>query len=617
MTRTSRNRRIWPPSRRVWAAVAVALALASVAAAILRGRGAWPGGSPSAAASPGAPPGAPAARPPAPPAGHPGEVAITGRVFDAAQQRPVDGAEVVFRGVAGDVMATTRRDGGYALRVAPGTYRALVRGAGVMSIGRRDQPRVPDPPPAELAGVPDEALLTAVVAARDTDGVDLAVVRGGSVAGRILDRGGQPVGGAVVHAVGGAHRPALGTDIATSADDGGFELQLPPGVFELAVSHPRFAGIASPLRARYTVGPGTRATTTLILAAGCIVAGRVIGPDGAPAGDGALELQLGPDDAAFAPSGRLDADGAFRWATTADGEIGLRAWPWKAPPSEVQHFRCRDGARFEAVEFALPDRRPDLEGVLVDAAGRPVRFAFLDLRPLAPDGIAQQERTDDAGRWEVHSLPPGRYRIIARAAGGVVSANVVSPHDGIRLELSGTGRLEGVTPRLASGSFELALDACIVSGQLIPLPQSRRLVTVTGGRFAVDGLPACGLKFSAIWRGRPIAQHAVVPVGGTAEIELPIGELHDKTVHGVVRDAAGQPVAGAAVIAAQPDDDAHTTATMTDTAGRYTLRAASGATVRASAGGQVGDAQVGGANIDAEQVDLVLGEPARGDALAH
>jgi protocatechuate 3,4-dioxygenase beta subunit len=88
-------------------------------------------------------------------------------------------------------------------------------------------------------------------------------------------------------------------------------------------------------------------------------------------------------------------------------------------------------------------------------------------------------------------------------------------------------------------------------------------------------------------------------------------------VHGVVRDAAGQPVAGAAVIAAQPDDDAHTTATMTDAAGRYTLRAAAGATVRASAGGQVGDAQVGGANIDAEQVDLVLGEPARGDALAH
>jgi hypothetical protein len=596
--------------------VAVALALAAVGAAVVLGRDASLDRSPGAAAQ-GAPPPGPAARPPAPPPGHPGEVAITGQVFDAAQQRPVDGVEVVFRGAAGEVTATTRRDGAYALRVAPGTYRAFVRGPGVMSIGRRDPIRVPDPPPAELAGVPDEALLPTVIAARDTDGVDLAVVHGGSVAGRVLDRAGRPVGGAVVHTLGGAHRPALGTDIALSADDGGFELQLPPGVFELAVSHPRFAGIASPLHARYAVGPGSRRDATLIVTEGCIVSGRVVGPDGAPAGDGALELQRGLGDAAFAPSGRIAADGTFHWATTDDDEVGLRAWPWHAPPSAVQRFRCRDGERFDGVEFALPDRRPDLAGVLVDRAGRPVSFSFVDLRPLEPDGIAQQERTDEAGRWEVHSLPPGRYRVTARAAGGIAGATVVSPHSNIRLELGGTGRLEGATPRLASGSFELALDGCLVGNEQLALPQSRRLVTVTGGRFTIDDLPACELDFSAIWRGRPVAEHAAIPAGGTARIELPIGEPRDKTVHGIVRDAAGQPIAGAAVIAVRPDDDAHTTAAMTDAAGGYTLRAASGATLRASAHGQVGEAQVGGASIDAEQVDLVLGESAGDDTRAR
>jgi hypothetical protein len=595
--------------------MAVALALAAVAAAVLRGRDAAPDGPPGAA-SPDPPARAPAP-PPAPPAGPPGTVAITGRVFDAAQQRPVDGVEVVLRGAAGDVTSTTRRDGAYALRVAPGTYRAFVRGDGVMSIGRREPPRVPDPPPAELAGVPDEALLPTVVAARDTDGVDLAVVRGGSVAGRVLDRAGQPVAGAVVYAVGGAHRPALGTDIARSADDGRFELRLPPGVYELAVSHPRFAGISTPLHAHYGVGPGSRADATLILTPGCIVSGRVIDPDGAPAGDGALELQRGPDDAAFVPSGRIDADGAFRWATTSDDEVGLRAWPWKAAPSAVQHFRCRDGERFDGVEFTLPDARPDLAGVLVDRAGRPVRFAFIDLRPLEPDGIAQQERTDETGRWEVHSLPAGRYRITARTAGGVASATVASPGSDVRLELSGTGRLEGATPQLPGGSFELALESCRVGGEPLPLSQSRRIVPVTGGRFTIDDLPACELDFSAIWRGRPVTQHAAIPAGGTARIELPFDEPRDKTVHGIVRDATGQLVAGAAVIATRPDDDAHTTAAMTDAAGAYTLRATSGATLRASAHGQVGDAQVGGANIDAEQVDLVLGEPAGDDTPAR
>jgi hypothetical protein len=347
------------------------------------------------------------------------------------------------------------------------------------------------------------------------------------------------------------------------------------------------------------------------------VSGRVIGPDGAPAGDGALELQRGPGDATFVPSGWIDADGIFRWATTADDEVGLRAWPWKAPPSAVQRFRCRDGERFDGVEFALPDRHPDLAGVLVDRAGRPVSFSFVDLRPLEPDGIAQQERTDEAGRWEVHSLPPGHYRITARAAGGVASATVVSPNSNVRLELGGTGRLEGATPRLASGSFELALDTCLVGNKQLPLPQSRRIVTVTGGRFAVDDLPACELGFSTIWRGRPVEQHAAIPAGGTAQIELPIGEPRDKTVHGIVRDAAGQPVAGAAVVATRPDDVTHTTAAMTDAAGAYTLRAASGATLRASAHGQVSEAQVGGANIDAEQVDLVLGEHADDDTPAR
>jgi hypothetical protein len=548
-------------------------------------------------------------------AGHgSGDVAITGRVIDLSQQRPVGGVEVVFRGAAGEATATTRSDGSYALRVAPGSYRAFVRGGGVMSIGRRDPVRVPGPPPAEIAGVPDDGLGTAVVAARDTDGVDLAVVRGATVAGRVVDRAGRPIGGAVVYAIGGALRPALATDIAESAGDGGFELRLPPGGFELVASHPRFAGIAADSRTRYVVGPGDHLDAALVLVAGCIVSGRVIGPAGEPAGDGALELQRGPGEADFVPAGRIDPDGAFRWAITAEAEVALRAWPWKSPPSPVRPFRCRDGARFDDVVFELPDRRPDLEGVLIDKTGRPVGFSFVDLRPLEPGGIAQQERTDGAGRWQVYSLPPGRYRVAARAAGGVASTTVVSPRDGIRLELGDTGRLEGTAPRLAGGGFELVLDGWVAGGELIPLPQSRRLVTVTGGRFAVDDLPACELAFSAIWHGRPIAQHVAIPAGGTARIELAIGELREKTVRGVVRDAAGQPVAGAVVTAARPDDDARAAAAMTDAAGGYTIRAVSGATLRASARGQVGEARVGGANIDAEQVDLVIGEPAGDDA---
>src|SRR5207302_7105579 len=114
------------------------------------------------------------------------------------------------------------------------------------------------------------------------------------------------------------------------------------------------------------------------------------------------------------------------------------------------------------VVFRLPDNGPDIAGVLVDHAGEPVGFAFIDFAPLDRAGIAQQERTDATGHWEVYNMPPGRYRAVAHVDGrGIITQTVVSPRDGVRLELGGTGRLEGTTTRLASGSFEMLLGSCV------------------------------------------------------------------------------------------------------------------------------------------------------------
>lgn len=285
----------------------------------------------------------------------------------------------------------------------------------------------------------------------------------------------------------------------------------------------------------------------------------------------------------------------------------MRAWPWQSPPSPARRFRCHDGARFDDVVFQLPERRPDLEGVLVDKAGQPVSFGYLDLRPLDPDGIGQQERADAAGHWQVYSMPRGRYRVVAHADGrGTVDTQVVSPRDGIRLELGGTGRLEGTVPRLPSGSFQIALERCGDGPGVILLLQAPRLVTVTGGRFAVDGLPACDLTFSAVWRGRAVSQRATIPAGGAARVELTLGEPRAKTVRGVVRDASGQPAGGAVVTVVRSDDDSAASATVADAAGRFAIKAFSGANLRAAAGGKLGFATVGGASIDTEQLDIAL-----------
>jgi hypothetical protein len=205
----------------------------------------------------------------------------------------------------------------------------------------------------------------------------------------------------------------------------------------------------------------------------------------------------------------------------------------------------------------------------------------------------------------VFDLPPGRYRIAAQAdARGVTTATVVSPRDGIRLELGGTGRLEGTTARLASGSFELVLGACLDVGGKLAIPQARQLVTVTGGRFAIDGLPACQLAFNAVWHGRSISQQVAIPSDGTARVELDLGPPRAKMVRGFVRDTAGRPLAGAVVTASH---DGNTDATaQTSASGAYALKTISGASLSASLRGRTGVAQVGGADIDSEQVDVVV-----------
>ncbi len=452
-----------------------------------------------------------------------GDVTIAGHVIDIRQQQPVGDVEVVFRSASGETSTTTRADGAYAIQVAAGTYRAFVRDDTVLSVGRPDTTRLPAPPSADAAGSPDEALMTIVVASDDTDNVDLSVVRGGIVSGHVVDRGGRPIAGAVLRARGGDLRPTLATDVAESDGGGSFELRLPAGTFSLDASHPKFAGIAGATAPRITVEPGAHLTTTLTLIAGCAISGHVVTHDGKPAGDGAIEKQwTGEDgDLDFTLAGRIEPDGTFRWMTTDEADVTLRAWPWKSPPSPSRKFTCRDGARWGDVVFQLPDLRPDITGVLVDKAGALVGATFIDLQPLGRGGINQQERTDATGHFEIYHVLPGRYRLTAQAEGhGVATQTIVSPTSGVRLELGGTGRLEGTTTQLTTGSFELLLGTCVNATGSVPLPQSHRVITVTDGHFTIDDLPACELSFGTLWHGQRVPQHASIPSGGTAHVML-------------------------------------------------------------------------------------------------
>lgn len=536
-----------------------------------------------------------------------GDVTIAGTVVDAREGTPVPSVEVVFRSESGEQTVQAGADGRYRITLARGRYRAFVRDESVLSVGRPEGPRLPTLPSADVAGVPDEGLMPIIAAVSDADAVDLSVVRGGTITGQVTDTRGRAIAGAVVRARGGGFRPALGTDVAETDAQGRFELHLPAGGYVLEATHERFAGVADS-SARINLPAGANVTSTLALTAGCVIAGRVIDAKGRPSSDGAIEKRWGATDLEFGPAGRVEPDGTFRWVTTEETDVTLRAWPWKSPPSASRTFSCRDGARFTDVVFTLQDKAPDIEGTLVDEHGAPVPFAFVDLAPQSPGGIGQQERTDADGHWQVFNMPAGSYRVSASAPGhGVTVATIQAPVTAVALQLGGTGRIEGTTTMLVAGTFELTDVVCADTAKRggVSLAQQHRLVQVVGGRFTIDDLPACNLLARATWRDQMVRVDVEVPASGTARVELDLGPPRAKTVHGLVRDADGRIVRDALVTASYKSG--RTAVTRTDDAGRYTLQTFSGAAVSADAEGAQGLAIVGTANVDDEQVDITLG----------
>lgn len=503
--------------------------------------------------------------------------------------------EVVFRAGAREEIAKAGADGKYKLVLSPGTYRVFARDDVMMTVGKPDRMRLPTLPSAVNADALDEALVPTITLTRDTGDVDLALVRARHVTGTVFDTEARPVMNAVISAHGQTGiRPALGSDIAVSRFDGTFDLELPDGEYQLAATHPQFAD--STEVGNVTVNGGTR-HVSLTLVKGCTITGKIT-----PPGEGAIERKLGASDLEFVPNGRSNPDGTFRWTTMDEGSVTLRAWPWHAPPSNAKTFNCRDGATFTTT-FTVPPRAPDLDGTLVDKRGQPVPFVHMDIQPLDPGGIAQQERTDADGSWAVFAMPAGRYLVTAIARGGIVARTVTVPSFSQRLELSGTGRIEGTATNLVNGSFDLVLAACLDGGTL-QLPRDPRLVPVQNGRFVIHDLPACDLQMQITWKGKTMTARATVPNAGAARMQLDLGVPREKRVTGIVRDRDGHAVAGAHVVATL---DNQTHAIVAGEEGRFAIETFAGATITADHGGSRGETTVGLANVASERVVIVIG----------
>lgn len=537
-------------------------------------------------------------------------ITIAGSVIDKATGTPVGDVQVVLLGSDGEVTTATDASGAFSIKTAPGAYRAFVRARKWITLGRTERVRLDNQPREDLVGKPDVGIMPLLDARANLEHVELIVAPAIEISGVVYSPDEQEVAGAVVRVrdveqlvtpLGQNTRPVLGTDMAITDEHGQYSLFVAAGSYELDVSHPQFAGVE--VGTAVDVSNGTAVQRHAVhLARGCIVSGRVVQDDGSPAPDGAIE-RLGGRTGGFGPAGRIDAS-TFRWSTTEEGPVMLRAWPWHSPPSPARTFECRDGKRYDDVVLRLPDERPDISGTIVDLDDRPLPLAYIDIQPL-DFGTGQQERADAAGSWHVYHMPAGRYRITAMAPGhGVVDTTVIAPRQDLRLALGGTGRIVGTTTDLASGSVEVSFLYCGSKDQPLQITHDTRIAPVVGGRFTIERAPACTLSLAVRWRDKLVETVAVVEPDRTAYVEIDVGEPRAKTITGVVRDASGNAVEGARVTAVLHDRESATA--RTDASGHYTLTTHAGAQLVAGKGERVGRRTVGRANVASEQVDLIL-----------
>ncbi|HUQ05148.1 MAG TPA: carboxypeptidase-like regulatory domain-containing protein [Kofleriaceae bacterium] len=536
-----------------------------------------------------------------------GLVRVSGAVVDAASGKPVPDVEVVF--ADGQSESTTQSDmaGRYSIDVEPGHYRPFVRAAGIISVGEPPRERLPRRPSSgevamsRLEVAPDLAVFT------NLSGADLEVVRAGVIAGRVFDRDGRPIAGALVRAMpsdGQQLRPVLGTDVAETDLDGTFRLELGEAHYLVEAFHDRYGATESAPTVNLIAGD--TATADLTMVAGCVVTGRIVRADGNEPGDGAIERAWSADaTSGYYPSGTFEEDGAFRWSTNEEGDVTLRVWPWKAPPSTSRTFACRDGARFDDVMFTIPSTRADLGGTILTAGGAPAARAFIDIAGMSDGTMNQQERADDEGRWEVFALPPGTYQVTAYVEGeGAASAVVTSPGTGNTLRLSGSGTLVGRATGLDDGSFSLTVNTCETEHTVLT-PRSKHLVTVQNGSYRIDGLPACAMRGEITNHVRARPFDVTITAGGVTTLDLDMSAPKPKTITGTIRDQDGNPVENASLTVITSGLDDATSAT-TDASGRFSITAHGGDIL--IVGSQVGTAElvIADDDPDTKQVDITL-----------
>ncbi|HZI09859.1 MAG TPA: carboxypeptidase-like regulatory domain-containing protein, partial [Myxococcus sp.] len=250
--------------------------------------------------------------------------------------------------------------------------------------------------------------------------VELVLGGGVRVRGTVRDGQGRPIADAEVAIwAGGQRRGADWTTTRTGAD-GTYSLgPVAPGSYRLKARAARFLAPASE---DYQVDGVTPVDFQLKQAV--VVEGRVVDAAGAPIAGAWLRLSKregrsgGPDEEASYSEdpeasneeATSDEDGAFALGVPEAG-----SWYLKAVHKDFVAAELRVAAPQQGVRVVL-GAGTDVTGTLADEHGTPVRAANIYLMPREEGAEARRQKqtaTDSRGRFTLHGVAEGAYRVAA------------------------------------------------------------------------------------------------------------------------------------------------------------------------------------------------------------
>jgi carboxypeptidase family protein len=323
--------------------------------------------------------------------------------------------------------------------------------------------------------------------------VELALLTGGAVRGRVVDESGAPIAGAEVQALGREFfgNPTLELRETESAADGRFTLTgLTPGKVWLRLEHEDYQDLLS---APFELADGEqRDHGDIVWNEGLVVAGTVAFPDGAPAAGTVLSVQPDlsenlagspMDPRAYVGAGnedKADEKGAFRIT-------GLGAGPW-------------------------------------------IVAAKLELGDSQREAQSEAQGARAVGRWS--------------ASQGLVRP----PAAGVHLTLEPPVTVSGTvldSQRKPVAKFQVLAELSGSQWYMPPSEKKEQTFEGVDGRFVLTGLRSGSWTFRAEAEGYARSEKVVLVL--PAEEELALVLLRKVLVAGKVVDPAGLPVAGAEV----------------------------------------------------------------------